>query len=90
MKYLDEFSDPDLAGKLIEQIKAVTTRRWSIMEVCGGQTHSIIRRSRSDTRPRFAGRARQHIELEAEQGSRTIQPYGRSAAWRRLLRSRVT
>ncbi|KUI24244.1 hydrogenase formation protein HupD [Mycobacterium sp. IS-1742] len=43
MKYLDEFSDPQLAGKLIEQIKAVTTRRWSIMEVCGGQTHSIIR-----------------------------------------------
>ncbi|KUI24462.1 hydrogenase formation protein HupD [Mycobacterium sp. IS-1496] len=43
MKYLDEFSDPQLAGKLIEQIKSVTTRRWSIMEVCGGQTHSIIR-----------------------------------------------
>jgi hydrogenase expression/formation protein HypD len=43
MKYLDEFSDPDLAAALIEQIKAVTTRRWSIMEVCGGQTHSIIR-----------------------------------------------
>ncbi|MEV3904093.1 hydrogenase formation protein HypD [Mycobacterium sp. NPDC050551] len=43
MKYLDEFSDPQLAGKLIEEIKAVTTRRWSIMEVCGGQTHSIIR-----------------------------------------------
>src|SRR6185369_14734181 len=43
MKYLDEFSDPELAGKLIEQIKAATSRRWSIMEVCGGQTHSIIR-----------------------------------------------
>lgn len=43
MKYLDEFSDPDLAGKLIEQIKAATSQRWSIMEVCGGQTHSIIR-----------------------------------------------
>jgi hydrogenase expression/formation protein HypD len=43
MKYLDEFSDPQLARKLIEQIKSVTTRRWSIMEVCGGQTHSIIR-----------------------------------------------
>src|SRR3546814_16365803 len=43
MKYLDEFSDPELAGKLIDQIKAITTRRWSIMEVCGGQTHSIIR-----------------------------------------------
>ncbi|MDY6871511.1 MAG: hydrogenase formation protein HypD [Actinomycetota bacterium] len=43
MKYLDEFSDPQLARKLITQIKSVTTRRWSIMEVCGGQTHSIIR-----------------------------------------------
>ena len=43
MKYLDEFSDPDLAGKLIEEIKAITTQRWAIMEVCGGQTHSIIR-----------------------------------------------
>ena len=38
MKYLDEFSDPELAGNLIEQIKAATTRRWAIMEVCGGQT----------------------------------------------------
>lgn len=43
MKYLDEFSDPELAGKLVGQIKAATTQRWSIMEVCGGQTHSIIR-----------------------------------------------
>ncbi len=43
MKYLDEFSDPELAGKLVDQIKAVTTQRWAIMEVCGGQTHSIIR-----------------------------------------------
>jgi hydrogenase expression/formation protein HypD len=43
MKYLDEFSDPDLAANLIDQIKSVTTQRWAIMEVCGGQTHSIIR-----------------------------------------------
>jgi hydrogenase expression/formation protein HypD len=43
MKYLDEFSDPQLAGNLVEQIKAITTQRWAIMEVCGGQTHSIIR-----------------------------------------------
>ncbi|WP_248580734.1 hydrogenase formation protein HypD [Nocardioides sp. InS609-2] len=43
MKYLDEFSDPVLAGKLVEQIHAVTTQPWSMMEVCGGQTHSIIR-----------------------------------------------
>ncbi len=43
MKYLDEFSDPELAAKLIGQIQAATTKRWAIMEVCGGQTHSIIR-----------------------------------------------
>jgi hydrogenase expression/formation protein HypD len=43
MKYLDEFSDPKLAHRLIEEIKSATTRRWSIMEVCGGQTHTIIR-----------------------------------------------
>ncbi|MFE9576187.1 hydrogenase formation protein HypD [Nocardia sp. NPDC006044] len=43
MKYLDEFSNPDLAAKLLDKIRAVTTRRWAIMEVCGGQTHSIIR-----------------------------------------------
>jgi hydrogenase expression/formation protein HypD len=43
MRYLDEFSDPDLARNLVDEIHATATRRWSIMEVCGGQTHSIIR-----------------------------------------------
>ena len=43
MKYLDEFSNPDLARRLLDQIHAVTTRPWALMEVCGGQTHSIIR-----------------------------------------------
>src|SRR6201991_4896428 len=43
MKYLDEFSDPELARKLVDEIKSATSQRWSIMEVCGGQTHSIIR-----------------------------------------------
>ncbi|MFF3567295.1 hydrogenase formation protein HypD [Nocardia jiangxiensis] len=43
MKYLDEFSNPELAHNLLERIRATTTRRWAIMEVCGGQTHSIIR-----------------------------------------------
>jgi len=43
MRYLDEFSNPDLAQKLLDQIHAVTTRSWAMMEVCGGQTHSIIR-----------------------------------------------
>src|SRR5689334_9078342 len=43
MKYLDEFSDPDLAARLVESIHAATSQPWAMMEVCGGQTHSIIR-----------------------------------------------
>ena len=43
MKHLDEFRDPELASRLFEEIRRTTTRHWSIMEVCGGQTHSIIR-----------------------------------------------
>jgi len=43
MKYLDEFSDPDLAGRLLDEIRQTVTRPWAIMEVCGGQTHTIIR-----------------------------------------------
>lgn len=43
MKYLDEFRDPALAHRLLAEIDAATTRPWALMEVCGGQTHSIIR-----------------------------------------------
>lgn len=43
MKHLDEFNDPLLARRLLDEIARLTTRPWSVMEVCGGQTHSIIR-----------------------------------------------
>ena len=43
MRYLDEFNDPELAQRLVDEINATATRSWSLMEVCGGQTHSIIR-----------------------------------------------
>nr|WBO82101.1 hydrogenase formation protein HypD [Streptomyces sp. SBE_14.2] len=43
MKYIDEFNDPDLARVLLDEIRATVTRPWALMEVCGGQTHSIIR-----------------------------------------------
>ncbi|MEU0388770.1 hydrogenase formation protein HypD [Streptomyces chartreusis] len=43
MKYIDEFNDPDLARRLLDEIRATATRPWALMEVCGGQTHSIIR-----------------------------------------------
>lgn len=43
MKYLDEFRDPVAARQLVSQITRRATQRWAVMEVCGGQTHSIIR-----------------------------------------------
>jgi hydrogenase expression/formation protein HypD len=43
MKYLDEYRDADAARKLATQIARVTSRSWTIMEVCGGQTHAIVR-----------------------------------------------
>jgi hydrogenase expression/formation protein HypD len=43
VKYLEEFSDPELAKRLLDDIHATVTQPWAIMEVCGGQTHSIIR-----------------------------------------------
>lgn len=43
MKYLDEFRDGAVAKRLFAEIKKLTTGPWAIMEVCGGQTHSIIR-----------------------------------------------
>ncbi|MEU1101789.1 hydrogenase formation protein HypD [Streptomyces tibetensis] len=43
MKYIDEFNDPQLARRLLDEIRATATRPWALMEVCGGQTHSIIR-----------------------------------------------
>ncbi|PIE01825.1 MAG: hydrogenase formation protein HypD [Acidobacteria bacterium] len=43
MKYIDEFRNPDVARALLKEIHRVTSRKWHIMEVCGGQTHSIIR-----------------------------------------------
>lgn len=43
MKYLDEFGDPELAQRLLTEIERTVTQPWAIMEVCGGQTHTIIR-----------------------------------------------
>ncbi|HXZ61895.1 MAG TPA: hydrogenase formation protein HypD [Acidimicrobiales bacterium] len=43
MRYLDEFNDPALARSLLDDIARRTTRPWAVMEVCGGQTHGIIR-----------------------------------------------
>jgi len=43
MKFLDEYRDPNLAEKLVQEIQRTVTRPWVLMEVCGGQTHSIVK-----------------------------------------------
>ncbi|MEI6278149.1 MAG: hydrogenase formation protein HypD [Verrucomicrobiae bacterium] len=43
MKFLDEYRDGELAQQLAREIHRVTTKPWNIMEVCGGQTHAIVK-----------------------------------------------
>jgi hydrogenase expression/formation protein HypD len=43
MKYLTEYRDGEKAQRLAAEISRIVTKPWAIMEVCGGQTHSIIR-----------------------------------------------
>jgi hydrogenase expression/formation protein HypD len=43
LKYLDEYRDGDLVKDILGKIEAITTKEWHLMEVCGGQTHSLIR-----------------------------------------------
>lgn len=43
MKFLDEFRDREAVRPLVEALQRRTSRPWTLMEVCGGQTHSILR-----------------------------------------------
>jgi hydrogenase expression/formation protein HypD len=43
MKYLAEYRDPAWARRLSEEVARAVTRSWTLMEVCGGQTHSIVK-----------------------------------------------
>ncbi|HET9957516.1 MAG TPA: hydrogenase formation protein HypD [Polyangiaceae bacterium] len=43
MKYVTEFRDRRLAESLIQRIHETVTRPWTLMEVCGGQTHALLR-----------------------------------------------
>src|SRR5690242_12894449 len=56
MKYLDEYRDGELTRKLLDEIGRAATRPWRLMEVCGGQTHSIIKSGLDQLLPK-------HVEL---------------------------
>jgi hydrogenase expression/formation protein HypD len=52
MKYLDEYRDGNLACKLAAEITTVATKPWVLMEICGGQTHTIMRYGLDELLPR--------------------------------------
>lgn len=43
MKYLDEYRDAEIARRYAGEIASITTRNWTLMEICGGQTHAIVK-----------------------------------------------
>ena len=51
MKYIDEYRNATSAEKLMNEIRNVVTRSWIIMEICGGQTHTIVKSGIGDLLP---------------------------------------
>lgn len=51
MRFLDEYRDPRLATSLLAAIQRVVSRPWTLMEVCGGQTHSLLRHGIDEALP---------------------------------------
>ena len=43
MKFIDEYRSADDARRFSDAVARITTKPWNIMEVCGGQTHAIVR-----------------------------------------------
>lgn len=51
MKYIDEYRDAQAARRYAQAIANITTRPWTLMEVCGGQTHAIVKFGVDDLLP---------------------------------------
>lgn len=51
MKFVDEYRDPQVAARLSAAIHAIARHEWNIMEVCGGQTHTIVKSGLQDLLP---------------------------------------
>ncbi|MCH8247705.1 MAG: hydrogenase formation protein HypD, partial [Bacteroidetes bacterium] len=52
MRYLNEYRDGRVARKIIKEIFKTITQPWVIMEVCGGQTHSILKHGLDEMLPK--------------------------------------
>ena len=51
MKYLDEYRDPALARRLLDELRRTASTPWRIMEVCGGRTHTLVRQGIDELLP---------------------------------------
>ncbi len=51
MKFLTEYRDPEIVKEYLDKIHAITTRPWTLMEICGGQTHSLVKNGIIDLLP---------------------------------------
>ena len=51
MKFIDEYRDGEAAAKFARALARITTRPWTLMEVCGGQTHAIVKFGVDDLLP---------------------------------------
>ncbi|MGD0296323.1 MAG: hydrogenase formation protein HypD [Bryobacteraceae bacterium] len=56
MRYIDEYRDPKIAQALVDKISSTVSRPWVLMEICGGQTHTLMRYGIDELIPR-------HVEL---------------------------
>jgi hydrogenase expression/formation protein HypD len=52
MKYIDEYRDPARVKALLDEIAATVTRPWTLMEICGGQTHAFLHHGLDDMLPK--------------------------------------
>jgi hydrogenase expression/formation protein HypD len=51
MKYLSEYRNFEATKKYLDEIHKITTRNWNVMEICGGQTHSLVKNGILDLLP---------------------------------------
>ena len=52
MKYQAEFRDPEKVKALLKKIEQTATQPWNIMEICGGQTHGLVKNGILDLLPK--------------------------------------
>lgn len=70
MKYVDEYRDPQIALAIAQRIAAKVTRPWVLMEVCGGQTHTLMRYGMEELLPK-------EVELVHGPGVRSVSRHSK-------------